>query len=33
MLNPFYAPNSRIDNREFDAKIRQLARRFVGFKE
>jgi hypothetical protein len=29
-LNPFYAPGSRIENRDFDARVRALARRHLG---
>jgi|APLak6261665176_1056049.scaffolds.fasta_scaffold09105_3 hypothetical protein len=33
LLNPFYLPHSRIDNKDFDARIRALARRYLGYRE
>ena len=30
LLNPFYTPASRIESREFDARVRLLARRHLG---
>ncbi len=32
-LNPFYAPGSRIESKDFDARVRALARRHLGFRE
>ena len=32
LLNPFYAPGSRIDSADFDARVQDRARRYVGFK-
>ena len=32
LLNPFYAPGSRIESAEFDARVQEKARRYVGFK-
>jgi hypothetical protein len=31
LLNPFYAPGSRLDSPEFDARVKQLARRYLGY--
>jgi len=31
LLNPFYAPGSRLDSPAFDAKVKQLARRYLGY--
>lgn len=33
LLNPFYAPHTRIESRDFDARVRALARKYLGFKE
>jgi trafficking protein particle complex subunit 2 len=33
LLNPFYAPHSRIESRDFDARVRALAKRYLGYKE
>ena len=33
LLNPFYVPNKRIESKEFDARIRALARRHLGMRE
>ncbi len=30
MLNPFHTPTTRITNREFDRKVRLLAKRLIG---
>jgi hypothetical protein len=30
LLNPFYTIGSRIESREFDARVRMLARRHLG---
>ncbi len=32
LLNPFYAPGSRIDSPEFDARVQDKAKRYVGFR-
>jgi hypothetical protein len=32
LLNPLYVPYSKIDNRDFDARVRALARRYLGFR-
>lgn len=32
LLNPFYTPHTRIEAREFDARVKALARRHVGYK-
>jgi hypothetical protein len=31
-LNPFYHPLARITSRDFDDKVRALARRYLGFR-
>lgn len=33
LLNPFYAPHSRIDSRDFDVRVRAAARRYLGYRE
>ena len=33
LLNPFYAPGARIESAAFDARVRQLARRYFALKE
>lgn len=33
LLNPFYAPHSRIDSRDFDTRVRAAARRYLGYRE
>jgi hypothetical protein len=33
LLNPFYTPGSRIDSQDFDLRVKQLARRYLGLKE
>ncbi len=33
LLNPFYAPGSRIESADFDARAKQLARRYLGYKD
>lgn len=30
LLNPFYSPGSRIENADFDARVKQAARRTLG---
>jgi hypothetical protein len=30
MLNPFHSPTSRIASREFDRKVKLLAKRLIG---
>ena len=32
MLNPFYVPHGRIEAKEFDARVKALARRYLGYK-
>jgi hypothetical protein len=32
LLNPFYTPGSRIDSTDFDQRVQQIARRYVGYK-
>ncbi len=32
LLNPFYTPNTRIDNKDFDARVRLIARRHLGYR-
>jgi len=31
ILNPFYIPGTKIENKEFDLRIKNLARRYLGF--
>jgi trafficking protein particle complex subunit 2 len=31
-LNPFYAPGSRVESRDFDARVRAAARRHLGWR-
>ena len=33
LLNPFYKPHSRIESPEFDARVKALARRYLGAKD
>ena len=33
LLSPFYAPGSRLESPAFDARVKQLARRYLGSKE
>ncbi len=33
LLNPFYIPNSRVESRDFDVRVRAAARRYLGFRE
>jgi len=32
LLNPFYTPHTRIESRDFDARVRALARRYIGYR-
>lgn len=32
LLNPFYTANTRIENKDFDVKVRALARRYLGYR-
>ena len=32
LLNPFYVQHSRIEAREFDARVKAVARRHIGYK-
>jgi hypothetical protein len=32
LLNPFYAPHTPIESRDFDARVRALARRHLGYR-
>ena len=32
LLCPFYAPGSRIESADFDLRVQQLAKRYVGYK-
>lgn len=32
MLNPFYVPNSAISSKDFDARARAAARKFLGYR-
>jgi hypothetical protein len=32
LLNPFYIPHTKIDNKDFDARVRALARRHLGYR-
>lgn len=33
LLNPFYAPHSRIESKDFDARVRALARKYLGMRD
>lgn len=32
MLNPFYTPDARIESREFDARVKALVKRHLGYR-
>jgi hypothetical protein len=32
MLNPFYVPNSKVESREFDSRVKASAKRHLGFR-
>jgi hypothetical protein len=32
LLNPFYTPHAKIEAREFDGRVKALARRYLGYK-
>ena len=33
LLNPFYVPHSRIEHKDFDARVRALARKYLGMRD
>ena len=32
LLNPLYAPHAAVESKEFDTRVRALARRYLGYK-
>jgi trafficking protein particle complex subunit 2 len=33
LLNPFYMPNSRVESRDFDSRVKASAKRHLGYRD